>query len=119
MKKKDFNKENVRPILQKNENPCPVDPGLTRVGGKLAILSAHMPLYSHPPIKKLSIHFPEGNVITLKFVLTRRETDPSGYDHQTYQLTKIGLGLEVVRLGPETINLIKNEMKSVSLRHTS
>jgi hypothetical protein len=53
--------------------------------------------------RSLSIHFPEGSVITLKFVLTQLETSLHAYDQETYQLTDIGLGLETLKLHPEAI----------------
>jgi hypothetical protein len=47
------------------------------------------------------------------------ETGPRAYSQEIYQLTDIGLSLEMIKLNPEAILSIKNELKSVSLRHTS
>jgi hypothetical protein len=83
------------------------------------IFSATLHSGTHDTTKNLSIHFPEGSVITLQFRLTRPETDSQVSDSYIYRLTDIGLGLEMVKLEPEVIHSIKNDLKSVSLRHTS
>jgi hypothetical protein len=68
--------------------------------------------------RNFSIHFPEGGVINLKFQLIQVEAGPKLFHLEVYQLTDIGISLGLVKLNPEAILSIANELKSVSLRHT-
>jgi hypothetical protein len=119
LKKHDGNKETTRSTLIKNRISSVVATRLTHLGHKLKILPADLSSKIDFATKNLSIHFPEGGMVTLRFCLIRSETDSHAYDQQIYQLTDIELGLEMVRLQSEAINSIKKELKSVSLRHTS
>jgi hypothetical protein len=83
------------------------------------IFSATLLSRTQDTTENISIHFPEGSVITLQFRLTRPETDSLANDSFVYKLTDIGLGLEMLKLEPEAVDSIKNELKSVSLGHTS
>jgi len=58
-------------------------------GGKLEFLTAGSSSPVQGSARKLSIHFPEGGVITLTFQLARREARSRIYTIDTYQLTDI------------------------------
>ena len=67
------------------------------------ILSSSLTYSNSGVTKSISIHFPEGGVITLKFQLAETEIGRQAYGQQIYQLTDIGLGLEMVRLNAKAI----------------
>jgi hypothetical protein len=119
LKKNAANKRTANPTIPKIRNIFLTGSCRRNTAGRLKCLPADLPSKSSETSKNLSIHSPEGGVITLKFRLTRPKNDSSAYDQETYQLTDIGLGLEAVKLDPEAIDLIKKELISVSLRHTS
>jgi hypothetical protein len=119
LKKIPISKGNIQPTMRKIRKISSTGPHRRYKRGKGKILRAALSSKGRVKTKNLSIHFPEGAVITLKFRLTQPETGSQTYDQDTYQLTDICLGLEMVKLDSEAIDLIKNELKSVSLRHTS
>lgn len=57
--------------------------------------------------KELSIHFPDGAVINLRFRRAASKDQPQGRGEDRYNLTDINLRLELVGLGPEAIRAIK------------
>ena len=64
--------------------------------------------------KELSIHFPEGAVINLRFRREPSKDKPKGRGEDRYNLTDINLRLEFVGLGPEAIRAIEKEFKAHS-----
>jgi len=51
--------------------------------------------------------------------LTQPDRNTPAYDQETYHLTGTGLGLGMVKFESGATELIKDELISVSLRHTS
>lgn len=109
----------ARPTLQTIRSKSQVGPRRKNTVHKGKIFSAALPKPNSEVTKRISVHFPEGGVITLKFQLMTAETGPQACIQEIYQLMDIGVGLEMVRPNPEAILSIVKALKSVSLGHTS
>jgi hypothetical protein len=109
----------ARPTLQTIRTKSHTGPRRKNPVHKGKIFSAALPKPNCGVSKSISVHFPEGGVITLKFQLTTAEASPQAYNQEIYHLIDIGLGLEMVKLNPEAILSIVKTLKSVSLGHTS
>jgi hypothetical protein len=64
--------------------------------------------------KELSIHFPIGAVINLRFRRAASKDQPQVRSEDRYDLTDINLRLEFVDLGPEAIRALEKEFLALS-----
>jgi hypothetical protein len=120
LKKNAAKKETIRSTLLNIRNCSAVGPRHAELGRKVKPLPLAKSSKIDHKLKNLSIHFPEGVIVTLKFHLSNSLTTSHVYNHKKiYQLTDIGLRLDKVKLKSEAINMIKKELQSVSIRHTS
>ena len=70
------------------------------------------------PFRNLSIHFPEGAIISLRFHNEKSQDISQSQSEEIYRIVDIGIGLEFVALGTDAIQGIDRELKSVSQGHT-
>jgi hypothetical protein len=120
LKKSPFIKtKKARPTLQTIRTKSHVGPRRKKPVHKGKLFFGALPKPNSDMSKSISVHFPEDGVITLKFQLTTAETSPQAFTQEIYQLIDIGIGLEMTKLNPEAILFIENELKSVSLGHTT
>lgn len=112
-------KKKVCPIFQDVRGCSIAGDEFQWAGKNLEILRTGKHSRRRPASGDLSLHFPEGSVIKLKFRLTRQENHLPRKNEYFYELAEIELVLEKVKLGLEAIQLIRKDMDNVSLRHTS
>lgn len=60
--------------------------------------------------ENLSIHFPEGGIINLRFRLEQSKGKSWAQSDKIYRLAGIGIGLEFVGLRPEAVRGIEKEL---------
>jgi hypothetical protein len=82
--------------------------------GCRVIASAIPRLRPHRVFEYLSIHFPEGAVVNLRFRKERAEGKDQSTGGDCYSLAGIGIGLEFVGLGVEAIRVIEKELSRFS-----
>jgi len=119
LKKNVAKKEPTRPAVPNNRSRSAVGPRLAGSGRKPKPLSVVKSSKINHKVKNLSVHFPEGVVVTLKFCLITSLITSGAYNQQIYQLESVGLQLEKTKFKSEAISKIKKELQSVSIRHTS
>jgi hypothetical protein len=75
-------------------------------------------LSAHGMFVNTSTHFPEGAVVNLRFRLTRSNVEVQTRGEVRYCLPGIGIGVEFVGIGAESVRAIEKELKaSSSSRH--
>ena len=70
----------------------------------------------HGMFLNTSTHFPEGAVINLRFRLTQSNIEVQTRAEVRYCLPGIGIGVEFVGLGPESVRAIEKELEAFSRR---
>jgi hypothetical protein len=100
----------------RNKRPGPVLLNSKTRNGKLSVPNPNS--LPKGPFRKLSIHFPEGAVISLRFRKEQSHNISQSQCEEIYRLVDIGIGLEFVALATDVIKGIERELKSVSQRHT-
>jgi hypothetical protein len=77
-------------------------------------------LSPHGMFVNTSTHFPEGAVVNLRFRLTRSNVEVQTRAEVRYCLPGIGIGVEFVGLGAESVRAIEKELRVFSnSRHPS
>ena len=71
-------------------------------------------LSPHGMFLNTSTHFPEGAIISLRFRLTRSKVEVQTRAEVRYCLPGIGIGVEFVGLGSESVHAIEKELKAFS-----
>ena len=61
-------------------------------------------------VKHLSIHFPEGTIINLRFRLERSRNISTSYCEEIYRLEDLGIGQDLAGVGVETIRETETEI---------
>ena len=64
--------------------------------------------------ENLSIHFPEGTVIRLRFRREQSKDISAGQCEEVHRLADIGIGLELAGVGEEAIREMEKELKPFS-----
>jgi hypothetical protein len=68
----------------------------------------------HGMFVNTSTHFPEGTIVNLRFRLTQSNLEVQTRGEVRYCLPGIGIGVEFVGLGAESIRAIEKELKAFS-----
>jgi PilZ domain-containing protein len=71
-------------------------------------------LSPHGMFVNTSTHFPEGAVVNLRFRLTQSKVEVQTRGEVRYCLPGIGIGVEFVGLGAESVREIENELRAFS-----
>lgn len=71
-------------------------------------------LSPHGMFLNTSTHFPEGAILNLRFRLTRSNVEVQTRAEVRYCLPGIGIGVEFVGLGVESVRAIERELKAFS-----
>lgn len=71
-------------------------------------------LSAHGLFVNTATHFPEGAVVNLRFLLTRSNVEVQTRGEVRYCLPGIGIGVEFVGLGVESVQAIEKELGAFS-----
>jgi hypothetical protein len=71
-------------------------------------------LSPHGMFVNTSTHFPEGAIVNLRFRLTRSKVEVQTRGEVRYCLPGIGIGVEFVGLGVESVRAIEKELRAFS-----
>ena len=114
MKKRAGDEGHFKQACQQNRTMYPISRATNHAGKNSKMAS---PRANHTPIgtfKNLSIHFPEGSVINLRFLSERSNVHSEDDGEEIYRLMEIGLGLELMGQEAEVTHKSKVEFMSVS-----
>ena len=114
MKKREGDEARCKSTCRENRIKSPLGLAISPNGQSLEMAS---PRPSHTPqgtFKNLSIHFPEGTVIKLRFRSEWSNVHSEDKDEEIYRLVDIGIGLEFGGIGAEAIGPLEEEFKCVS-----
>ena len=92
---------------------------MTYEGGGYEIPIRPPDLSPHGMFVNTSTHFPEGAIINLRFRLTRSNVAVQTRGEVRYCLPGIGIGIEFVGLGVESVRAIEKELRAFSRPHHS
>jgi hypothetical protein len=81
-------------------------------GGEHEIPLRPPDLSPHGMFVNTSTHFPEGAVVSLRFLLTRSNVEVQTRGEVRYCLAGIGIGVEFVGLGAEAVRAIERELRA-------